>query len=226
MTCGLYRRSSPFLPRLRHIRRLLRDDGPDNVVRAGNYGVEDWVRSEVTEGQRKPGWSCVPASLLILAACTQERPASLPNVTALSDQASSRTSERFHSFKPTGSGPSYMIPTSAQIIRRSGAEGPVRQIIGSGWKIIFAVSPTVSLKGLGMGQVLSRSPLPSRGDVEIVKFLPNPPVQGFRVSAASIYPLPTPAGINTGAQFKLLAQALCNEEAACNEAMTVLRSAK
>jgi hypothetical protein len=162
-----------------------------------------------------------PALALLLGGCVQ--PArDEGGRSAASQPSAAATVER----RPIAGGPLFTFPASVIERRASGIEGPVTEYAGPGYKVIFAVSPTISLQGLGIGTVISRAKLALPGASDVVTFVPNPPVEGFTRSIAFVMPLPPGPGIPKGVEVKFLAQALCNTEPACAAAQSIVRSAR
>lgn len=161
-----------------------------------------------------------------LGACEAVSPeASLASASASEPKArGDNVASVYRSFRPIDTGPTFEIPASAQVVKASGMEGPSGEVRGTNWKIIFAVSPTISLKGLGVGKVISRQRSTRVPGLEVVKFVPDPAIPGFGVSVAGLIALP--ADPRPSPPLKLLVQGLCNSSDACDEVEKVLLSAR
>jgi hypothetical protein len=166
----------------------------------------------------------IPALAFLLAACFQ--PANVPEQPSVTQPSAAAAASATVERRPVEGGPLFTLPASAKERRASGIESPITEFSGPGYKVIIAVSPTLSLQGLGVGTVLSRARLALPGATEVLTFIPNPPVDGYARSIVFVTPLPPGPGIPQGVNVKMLVQALCTGEAACATAQGIVTSAR
>lgn len=172
------------------------------------------------------GPALLTLSLMLLAGCTQTQASGYETAGASSIPAANAPADGSRALKPAGEVYTFTVPRSAQTSERRGIEGPSYQIEGDGYRLIFVTSPTVSLEGLGLRKILSRSRLSTDIPIDVVRFELLNPVERYRLSVAAVLPLPAQQTGAAGVDVKLLAQGLCETPTACDQAEVIIRSAQ
>lgn len=172
------------------------------------------------------GPTSMALSLMLLGGCAQTQTSRYDVPAASSGSAANTPVNGSRVLKPAGEVYAFTVPQSAQTSERRGIEGPSYQVQGEGYRLIFVTSPTVSLEGLGMRRMVSRSRLSTGIPIDVVRFELLNPVEPYRLSVAAVLPLPAQQAGASGVDVKLLAQGLCETSAACDQVEAIIRSAQ